>query len=179
VASFKKDGNVWRVQLYVQGRRDSGKFAAEAQATAWTAKRDTELRTGKASGIVKGKTCEDAFRRYEKEVLPTKRGKEWTGKRLTAIADMVVDGNPVSIVLRLSKIGQTGNQARATARLVPIERHRQSTHHEIRVAFDNDANGVTLDRAYAGIANAGHRDPFDDERSAGRYDLAAMVGCIA
>jgi integrase len=103
MASFKKDGNVWRVQIYVQGQRDSGTFATKAQATAWAAKRDTELRTDKASGLVKGKTCEDAFRRYEKEVSPTKRGKEWEGKRLTAIADMVVDGNRFGDI-RLSEL---------------------------------------------------------------------------
>jgi hypothetical protein len=59
-----------------------------------------------------------------------------------------------------------------------IERHCQATDHEIRVALDNDANSVALNWANAGIANAGHRDSFDDERSAGRDDLAAMIGCI-
>jgi hypothetical protein len=60
-----------------------------------------------------------------------------------------------------------------------IERHCQATDHEIRVAFDNDANRMSLDRANAGIANASHRDSFNDERGAGRDDLTAMVGCIA
>ncbi len=65
--------------------------------------RDTELRTDKASGLVKGKTCEDAFRRYEKEVSATKRGKEWEGKRL-----LLSDQVPIHRSCRaLEKIGAT------------------------------------------------------------------------
>lgn len=92
MASFKKDGNVWRVQIYVKGIRDSGTFTTKAQAQAWAGMRETELRSQKATGIVAGKTCRDAFERYEKEVSRTKRGFRWEALRLTAMANTVVGG---------------------------------------------------------------------------------------
>lgn len=95
MASFRKDGNVWRVQIYVRGRRDSATFSTKAQAQAWAAQCETEARTEKTTGLVMGKTCDDAFRRYEKEVSPTKRGNAWEAQRLSTIADMVVEGTRV------------------------------------------------------------------------------------
>ncbi|WP_456236954.1 phage integrase [Collimonas silvisoli] len=50
-----------------------------------------------------GKTCDDAFRRYEKEVSPTKRGKAWEAQRLSTIADMVVEGTRVGDI-KLSEL---------------------------------------------------------------------------
>ncbi|WP_211466677.1 hypothetical protein [Collimonas silvisoli] len=79
---MKKDGNVWRVQVYVKGARDSGTFATKAQASAWAAMRETELRSQKETGIVVGKTCRDAFDKYEKEISKAKRGYRWEALRL-------------------------------------------------------------------------------------------------
>lgn len=77
MASFKKDGNVWRVQVCIKGVRDSGTFTTKAQAQAWAAMRELQVRSEKESGIMVGKTCRDAFERYEKEVSRTKRGVRW------------------------------------------------------------------------------------------------------
>jgi len=92
MASFKKDGDVWRVQIYVKGERASGSFPTKAQAVAWAAQRETELRQMKGSGVISGKTVRDAFERYEKEVSRTKRGHRWEALRLGALADVSVDG---------------------------------------------------------------------------------------
>ncbi len=91
MATLKKDGNVWRVQIYVKGQRDSGTFSTKAQAQAWAAKRETELREQHATGVVKGKTCRDAFERYEREVSRGKRGHRWEALRLSAMADVALD----------------------------------------------------------------------------------------
>lgn len=90
MASFKKDGNVWRVQVYVKGQRDSGTFQTKTQAQAWAAQRETELRQNKSTGIVVGKTVRDAFHRYEKEVSRTKRGHRYEALRMAVLAEIEI-----------------------------------------------------------------------------------------
>ena len=68
MASIVKRDDSWRVQIYVNGQRDSGTFSTKAQAQAWAAKRETELRTQRTTGLATGKTCREAFERYEREV---------------------------------------------------------------------------------------------------------------
>lgn len=82
MASITKSGTSWRCQVYVGGTRDSDTFPTRAKAAAWGALRETQLRTQKETGILAGKTCEDAFDRYAKEVSPTKGGRHWEVRRL-------------------------------------------------------------------------------------------------
>jgi integrase len=91
MASIVKNGGAWRVQLYVNAQRDSGTFPTKAQAQAWASQRETELRRQKSTGIVVGKTCRDAFERYEQEVSRSKRGYRWEALRLAAMADVKLD----------------------------------------------------------------------------------------
>lgn len=91
MASFKKDGDVWRVQIYVKGQRDSGTFSTKAQAQAWAAQRETELRQQIETGVAAGKTLKDAFDRYEKEVSRTKRGHRWEALRMGAMGAFKID----------------------------------------------------------------------------------------
>lgn len=95
MASFKKDGDVWRVQVYVKGHRESGTFTTKAQAQAWAAQRETELRQQGASGIVAGKTVRDAFDKYEKEVSRTKRGSRFEALRMNVLADIKIQTPPI------------------------------------------------------------------------------------
>ncbi|OWW18438.1 tyrosine-type recombinase/integrase [Noviherbaspirillum denitrificans] len=95
MASFKKDGNVWRVQVYVKGQRDSGTFQTKAQAQAWAAQRETELRQNKSTAVIAGKTVRDAFHRYEKEVSRTKRGHRYEALRMGVLAEIEVGERPV------------------------------------------------------------------------------------
>jgi integrase len=92
MASITKSGKNWRVQISIAGVRDSGTFSTKAEASAWAAARETEMRTQKTTGIVPGKTCQDAFERYEKEISRTKRGFRWEALRLSAYGDAMVDG---------------------------------------------------------------------------------------
>lgn len=91
MASIFKRGDVWRVQIYVGGQRDSGSFTTKAQAQAWAAQRETELRSHKGGAIVGGKTVKDAFDRYEKEVSRTKRGHRWEALRLSALSELRIE----------------------------------------------------------------------------------------
>lgn len=93
--TFEKRAGSWRVQIYVKGVRDGGTFSTKAEAAAWAAKRETEIREDKATGIERGKTVDDAFRRYEKEVSAHKPGHRWEALRLNAIGRTEIDGAPI------------------------------------------------------------------------------------
>ncbi|HWX03914.1 hypothetical protein [Collimonas sp.] len=90
MASIVKCAGGWRVQIAIKGKRESGTYPTKAQAQAWAAMRETEIREEKATGIAVGKTCRDAFERYEREVSRTKRGYRWEALRLSAMSNIVV-----------------------------------------------------------------------------------------
>jgi integrase len=95
VASISKEKTGWRVQIAVLGVRESRTFSTKAEATAWAAQRETEIRVDKVAGVQRGRTVDDASRRYEKEVSVHKRGYEKERIRLNAIGRMVIDGVPL------------------------------------------------------------------------------------
>lgn len=77
----------WRIQIEVQGTRDSGTFPTKREAEAWRDRRSAELRalaTGKGGTV---KTLEDALKRYLLEVTPDKRGWEKESVRLRAFRE--------------------------------------------------------------------------------------------
>ncbi|MDN4036812.1 site-specific integrase [Massilia sp. YIM B02443] len=92
MASIAKRDGMWRAQLATLGVRESKTFNTKAEAAAWAAKRETEIREGVALGIQKSKTLDDAFRRYEKEVSIHKRGHRQEILRMNAIGRTVIDG---------------------------------------------------------------------------------------
>lgn len=95
MASIAKVSTGWRVQIAVQGVRESRTFSTKSEASAWAVHRESEVRTEKATGVQRGRTVDDAFRRYEKEVSAHKRGHEKEAIRLAAIGRMEVDGVPL------------------------------------------------------------------------------------
>jgi integrase len=74
----------WWVQIQVAGQRPSGTFDTKAQATAWAARKATELRAMRSGRAGSVKTLRDALRRYSEEVSPSKRGERWEIIRLQA-----------------------------------------------------------------------------------------------
>jgi integrase len=92
MASLSKVKTGHRAQIAILGVRESKVFAKKAEAIAWAAERETEIRNEKATGIQRGRTVSDAFGRYEKEVSIHKRGARWEQIRLSAIGKMEVDG---------------------------------------------------------------------------------------
>ncbi|WP_314436926.1 tyrosine-type recombinase/integrase [Massilia timonae] len=87
MANYSKVKTGWRAQVAVQGVRESRTLSTKAEAVAWATSRETEIRSGKATGIQAGKTVGDAFDRYEKEVSTGKRGHRFEALRLAAIGD--------------------------------------------------------------------------------------------
>lgn len=96
MASFGKVAKGWRVQVAIKGVRESKVFSTKAEAAAWAAKRETEIREGASTGIQRWRTLDEAFRRYEREVSSHKRGKRQEGLRLAAIGRTVIDGTALN-----------------------------------------------------------------------------------
>lgn len=92
MASITKFKTGWRAQVAIQGVRESRVFSTKSEANAWSAQRETEIRTEKTTGVQRGRTVDEAFRRYLKEVSVHKRGHRWEAIRLAAIGRMKVDG---------------------------------------------------------------------------------------
>lgn len=78
MASIRKRGATWRVELYRDGQRESGTFATKREATAWAQQREAEL----GGERLPDHTVKDALRRYGREVAPTHKGEKWELARL-------------------------------------------------------------------------------------------------
>jgi len=92
MASIKKSGTGWRAQVATLGVRESKVFSTKAEASTWAALRETEIRSGRATGVQAGRTLGEAFRRYEKEVSVHKDGHRWEVLRLNAIGRFKING---------------------------------------------------------------------------------------
>lgn len=84
MATFRQRGTAWRAELSVDGNRESATFDTKAQAKAWAAKRETELRE-QARGKLPAYTLAQAMIRYRDEVSPTKKGFNNEIKRINFI----------------------------------------------------------------------------------------------
>lgn len=99
MASITKRGKMWRAQIAVKGTRESATLNTKAEAIAWAAERETEIRKGLVGGFDASKTCGDAFARYVKDVSARKAGGEktqkWEGNRLHFIGNQEIDGKKI------------------------------------------------------------------------------------
>lgn len=80
--------NGWRAQINIKGHRESLVRPTKAQAVAWATERESAIRNHVDTGILKGKTFEDACRRYELEVSKHKRGymASWPIELISALS---------------------------------------------------------------------------------------------
>lgn len=81
MASYRKKGANWEVQIARYGIRKSRSFVTKAQAVAWATKTEADIMAGKR-GAVTGKTFGDLLERYRAEVSVTKRGERWESLRI-------------------------------------------------------------------------------------------------
>ncbi|PTD98626.1 site-specific integrase [Pandoraea apista] len=92
MASIQKVAKGWRVQVMVDGQRDSRTFDTRAAAMAWSAQRETELRSIASGAGSKTLTVGDVLKEYELKVTPTKRGARWERLRLPLIGSKEIGG---------------------------------------------------------------------------------------
>jgi len=87
MASIKKTARGgYRVQLYVQGERDSGTFPTKRDAHQWAEVRSAEMRR---SPRLTGKhTLADALNKFHDEEADKRPGGRWEKVRITALLKM-------------------------------------------------------------------------------------------
>ncbi|KVN72778.1 hypothetical protein WT15_27260 [Burkholderia stagnalis] len=83
MASFKKDGDVWRVQIARKGIRLSGTFPTKRAAEAWAAEKENAILKGTYRGAG-SRTVADLFDEYAKRVSEGKNGARWEQTRFKA-----------------------------------------------------------------------------------------------
>lgn len=116
MASFRKTKTGWRVEIYVKGTRDSGSFDTKAEAVAWAAKREDQIRSITGGAGSKTHTIGDALMEYRDKVSPTKRGEKWEKLRLDLIGAKKIDGVEFGKI-RLAELQSTHIAAWRDARL--------------------------------------------------------------
>lgn len=82
MASFQKRSKGWRVQVRLKGQPElSATFRTKAEAAAWAAERESELRQGNTTKRTP-KTILDALQRFARDESPKRRGEKWETVRL-------------------------------------------------------------------------------------------------
>lgn len=81
MATYRKRGAVWQVQVNRLGVRKSASFRTKAEAERWAAKAEAEIFAG-AKGDVLDKSVAEVLERYRDEVSITKRGERWERLRI-------------------------------------------------------------------------------------------------
>ncbi|WP_043767601.1 tyrosine-type recombinase/integrase [Algiphilus aromaticivorans] len=113
MASYRKRGDRWTVEVYVRGERRTKTCRTKAEARAWAEEIEERLRSGRAGGR---QTLRAAMEKYREEVSPTKPGERWETVRLKRFErdmvfadDMLVDVQPDQIAAwrdqRLREVG--------------------------------------------------------------------------
>lgn len=83
MASIKKRGGSWFVQVRRKGITKCASFKTKSEATAWATHTESEILAGKQKAS-NGKTLRDALFKYADEVSKTKRGARWELIRINA-----------------------------------------------------------------------------------------------
>jgi integrase len=112
MATIRKRGKKYRVELYRNGKRESATFATKAEASTWALSRDAEL-SGKS---LPSKTLSEAFAKYADTISPEHRGERWELLRLKALARFDMAGKQVA------KIGADDIIAWRDARLKSVSK---------------------------------------------------------
>lgn len=87
MASIKKRGASWRALVKKGDTRDSQTFPTKSEATAWAARRQSEIELGIVNSTTK--TLRDALEKYRDEESPKKRGARWEQLRLNMFARII------------------------------------------------------------------------------------------
>lgn len=94
MASIRKHGKGWRVEVARQGVRRSKVFGSKAEAKDWAAREEYTILN--ADAIRSRETFGTVMERYAREVSPTKRGARWEILRLERIMLDAIARIPIS-----------------------------------------------------------------------------------
>ncbi|MDP2761461.1 MAG: hypothetical protein Q8O64_13890, partial [Sideroxyarcus sp.] len=101
MASITPLKNGYRVQVYVDGTRDSDTFRTHKEAKAWGSARENELRNETTAHAGDRFKFSDALIRHRDEVSIKKRGYRWEVIRINAF---LRESNDLPLDLRMNKL---------------------------------------------------------------------------
>ncbi|MDN7595055.1 site-specific integrase [Burkholderia multivorans] len=83
MATYRKRGSSWRVEVAKGGIRESASFNTKAEAVAWATKLEAEISAGQRRVYSKvDKTLSDGFDEYIEKVSPSMEKHDWNVTRL-------------------------------------------------------------------------------------------------
>ena len=82
MATVRKRGEKWRVEIYRDGVRKSKTCSTKAEAVLWGAEEEKKIEL-QAKGLQPETLFSDVIKRYLNEITPTKRGEKHEFNRLT------------------------------------------------------------------------------------------------
>lgn len=84
MATIRKRGDAWQVEVRMRGVYECRTFPSRAAAKEWGIRREAEIHDGR-SGAIPDKHFGDAVKRYRDQVSIGKKGAAWEVKRLNAL----------------------------------------------------------------------------------------------
>lgn len=85
MATFRKRGSTWRVEVCKNGIRSSATFDNKTQAKEWASQTEARILEYKSHPVRYDKKLRDAFDRYAEDVSPQKKGERWEKIRLNLL----------------------------------------------------------------------------------------------
>lgn len=99
MATVRKRGDRWRVEVYRDGKRKSKTCSTKTEAILWGAEEEKKLEL-MANGMQPETLFSDVIKRYLNEVTPTKRGEKHEFNRLTRFLRHPITDKYISDVTR-------------------------------------------------------------------------------
>lgn len=99
MATVRKRGDKWRVEIYKNGVRKSKTCSTKAEATLWGAEEEKKIELH-AQGLQPDTLFSDVIKRYLNEITPTKRGEKHEFNRLNRFLCHPVTDKYISDVSR-------------------------------------------------------------------------------
>jgi integrase len=111
LATFRKRGKTWRVEIKRRDLRESATFGSKAEAQAWATEREQQI-AGGLRAPVPHRSVRDALDRYAREVSPLHKGAHWERVRLTKLGrDLPFAGRRLADVAAADIAGWRDGQA--------------------------------------------------------------------
>lgn len=95
MATIRKRGRSWQVQIRLRGHNPNGTFDTKSQAQAWAAETEYQIRAG-TYGRAQAGTFGDLLARFARDVSPGRAGARWELVRLNRLQDSPIAAVPLS-----------------------------------------------------------------------------------
>jgi integrase len=147
MATIRKRGKAWRVEIARHGIRKSSTFDTKAEASAWATTTEAEFLAGR-HGETPHRPVRDLLERYGAEVSATKRGRRWESVRLDQLGRDALGDVPLP-KLNASHIAAWRDRRLREVSAASVRREWTLLHHAFNVAVnewkwlaENPMNGV-------------------------------------